>query len=172
MPVAPLRQRTMGAPMEKKTRITRGHLAAWEVTSAVLQEIEREPLARLSGVVEAARRRRARLSRMAGAFDYAGTLQGVAEKIYTVTVACIKDAAPALFDASPEAGKDAKEMVERRFSAAGPAAEESASGVGPARIRELVRIAALERELSAADADAIGDAVVTQLLVGAAPTRR
>jgi hypothetical protein len=158
--------------MDKKTRITRGHLAAWEVTAAVLQEIEREPLARLSDVVEAARRRRVRRARMAGAFDYAGTLQGVAEKIFTVTVACIKDAAPELFAASAEAGKYARQMVERRFRAAGDAPEELHGSVGPARIREAVRIAALERELSAADADAIGDAVVTRLLVGTAPTRR
>lgn len=157
--------------MEKKTRITRGHLAAWEVTAAVLEEIEREPLARLSDVVEAARRRRARRARMAGGFDYPGTLQGVAEKIFTVTVACIRDAAPALFSASAEAAKEAKKMVERRFRAAADAAEPR-GGVGPARIRELVRTAALERELSAADADAIGDAVVTRLLAGTAPTRR
>src|SRR5258706_329125 len=85
MAAAPLRRRTMDAPMEKKTRIPRGHLAAWGVTSAVLREIGREPLARLSDVVEAARRRRLRLVRMAGAFDYAGTLQGVAEKIFTAT---------------------------------------------------------------------------------------
>jgi hypothetical protein len=158
--------------MEKKTKITRGHLAAWEVTAAVLQEIEREPLARLSDVVEAARRRRARRARTAGAFDYAGTLQGVAEKIFTVTVACIRDAAPALFNASAELGKDAKKMVERRFSAAGDAAEERRGSVGPSRIREAVRTAALERKLSAADAEAIGDAVVTRLLVGALPGRR
>jgi hypothetical protein len=158
--------------MEKKPTITRGHLAAWEVTAAVLQEIEREPLARLSDVVEAARRRRARRARMAGAFDYASTLQGVAEKIFTVTVACIKDAAPELFNASPEAGKEAKKMVERRFSATSPVAEESAGSVGPARIRELVRLAALERKLSAADAEALGDAVVVRLLAGAASTPR
>jgi hypothetical protein len=158
--------------MEKKPRITRGHLAAWEVTAAVLQEIEREPLARLSDVVEAARRRRARRARMAGAFDYAGTLQGVAERIFTVTVACIKDAAPELFNVSPEAGKEAKKMVERRFSAARPVAEESAGSVGPARIRQLVRLAALERALSAADADALGDAVVARLLADAVPARR
>jgi len=167
-----LRQRTMDAPMEKKTRITRGHLAAWEVTSGVLQEIEREQLARLSDVVEAAQRRRLRRARVAGAFDYAGTLQGVAEKIFTVTVACIKHTAPALFDASPEAGKEARQMVERRFNAANDAACELRGSVGPARIRELVRTAALERKLSAADADAIGDAVVTRLLVDAVPARR
>jgi len=153
-------------------KITEGHLAAWEVTAAVLQEIEREELERLSDVVDSARQRRARLARLSGAFDYEGTLRSVAEKIFTVTVACIKDAAPKLFDAAPEAGKDAaKKMVERRLSVSAAAAAQP-RGAGPARIREVVRAVALERKLSAAEADAIGDAVVARLLADAAPARR
>ena len=153
-------------------KITEGHLAAWEVTAAVLQEIEREELERLSDVVDSARQRRARLARMSGAFDYEGTLKSVAEKIFTVTVACIKDTAPKLFEAAPEAGKDAaRKMLERRFKLSGPEAAQP-RGAGPARIREVVRAAALERKLSAAEADALGDAVVARLLADAAPPRR
>ena len=144
-------------------KISEGHLAAWEVTAIVLQEIDHEELDFLPAIMESVHSQPAKIGGVPGAFDYAGTIQSVAVTIFAVVAECMRAAAPKLFDAALDVGKDvAKKIVERRLETE-TAATPKSQALDPAHIHELVRAAALERKMSPANADAIANAVVARL---------
>jgi hypothetical protein len=85
--------------------------------------------------------------------------------IFGAAATCLLAGAPTLFDAAIEVGRDkTKKMVDRYLERA-PKDIKNTSAGGPdaAQLHELVRVAALERKLSPANADALANAVVARL---------
>lgn len=73
-------------------------------------------------------------------------------------------AAPKLFDAAIDVGKDSvKKLVERRLASKSVA--NASPAIDAARLREMIRVAVLERRLASSTADAIANAVIAQLAI-------
>lgn len=160
--------RSLPACRVKTVRLSEGQLIAWELTAAILAAVDRDELELLPEIITSVHAPTGKIDGVPGAwgFDLA-SVHSWAIAIFGATVACLQAGAPKLFDAAIEVGKDTtKKMVERYLERV-PKATKNASGRGldAAHLHELVRVAALERKLSPANADALANAVVARLVL-------
>lgn len=152
-----------------KFRLSEGHLAAWEVTAAVLSAVDRDELELLPDIMASVHAPAGRIGGVPGALDFdLASVQSWALAIFGCAVTCLQAGAPKLFDAALDVGKDtAKKMVDRHLDGAPAAATDPAPAATPAfdsaRLHDLIRVAALERRLSPATADALANAVIARL---------
>jgi hypothetical protein len=153
-------------------QISEGQLAAWEITAAVLQELDDGELELLPDIAESVHAPGGRIGGVPGAFDFDfATVNSIAIAVFGAAAMTLKETAPKLFEAALDLGKDAiKKIVEKRLG--GTRSKAVAGAADPKRIHDIVRRAALDRRLSEAGARAIADAVVAQLAIQQAKTKR
>ncbi|WP_412548901.1 hypothetical protein Q2T91_21780 [Ralstonia pseudosolanacearum] len=146
--------------------ITEGYLAAWAATARALEHIEPSELDLLPDIADSATRSWRRIRSLPGAFDFdLVTAQTMAATLFPLVLGGINFAAPKLFEAAIDVGKDSiKRLVEHRLAAkANTSAPQPKIDV--VRLREVVRVAALERRLSPNTADIIANAVIAQIAI-------
>lgn len=148
-------------------QLTEGHLTAWAATAQVLEQIDPDELELLPDIAVSMHAPAERISRVPGAFEFdAAQLQSMAGVVFSVVALCMGKAVPQLFEAALDVGKDAiKKVVEHRLKTKAAVAAPAPPALDLAKLRELVRIAALERRLSPSTADAIANAIITQLSI-------
>ena len=148
-------------------QMTEGHLAAWAATAKALEQIDPDEVDLIPDIAASTHAPTDRISRVPGAFGFdTAQLQSVASTIFPIIVLCMGTVAPKLFDAALDIGKDAiKKVVEQRLKTKAAAATSTPPALDLIKLRELVRVAALERRLSPSTADAIANAIITQLSI-------
>lgn len=147
-------------------QVSEGHLATWLAVARALEQLEPSEVDLLPDMAEASIKTWSSIRNVPGAFDFDLTaVQSVAASLFPVVMAGMVYAAPKLFDASIEVGKDTfKKLFESRV-AAKPSAAAAPTRIDAARLHEVVRVAALERRISPANADIIANAVLAQLSI-------
>ena len=143
-----------------------GQLATWAAVARALERLEPAEVDLLPDIAEASMQNWGHIRNVPGAFDFdLAAVQSMAASLFPVVLAGMMFAAPKMFDASIEIGKDAiKKLLERRLATKLPAAAAPAR-IDAARLREVIRTAALERKISPSNADIIANAVLAQLSV-------
>lgn len=143
-------------------RMSEGDLIAWAITAEVLQELDPVDLEFLPDLAETWYTRPKVIGRVPGAFDFDPSVaSSTALVVFAVVAPALKGALPKLFEAVIDVGKAALEKIVLKPQEEPLASKPSVPS--PQRIHELVRMAALERKLSVATADAIANAVVAKL---------
>ena len=141
-------------------------MIAWDLTAAVLAEVDRDELELLPDIITSVHAPAGKIDGVPGAWDFDLTsVHSLAIAIFGAAATCLLAGAPTLFDTAIEVGKDkTKKMIDRYLERA-PKDIKNTSAGGPdaAQLHELVRVAALERKLSPANADALANAVVARL---------
>lgn len=149
-------------------QISEGHLAAWQATAAALETIEPSELDLLPDIAASVHEKPPSIRSVPGAFGFeAAQVQSAAVLVYGLVVDCMARFGPKLFDAVVDVGKEGvKEVVKDRLKRPPPAPPVAAGAtVDPAQLKDWIRTAALERKLSAANADVIANAVLAQLVL-------
>lgn len=143
-----------------------GQLAAWSALARILEQLEPAEVELLPDMAEASMKRWDGIRNVPGAFDFdLAAVQSMATTLFPVVLAGMAFAAPKLFEASLDIGKDSiKKLLEHRLTTKTPAGAATTS-IDAARLREVIRIAALERRVSPGNADIIANAVLAQLAV-------
>ncbi|MCA3087679.1 MAG: hypothetical protein ING65_15410 [Rhodocyclaceae bacterium] len=147
-------------------RLSEGQVVAWELTAAILAAVDRDELELLPEIMTSVHAPAGKIDGVPGAWDFDLTsVHSLAIAIFGTAVTCLQAGAPKLFDATIDVGKDAtKKIVDRYLQRASKATKEGSDrGPDVAHLHELVRVAALERKLSPANADALANAVVARL---------
>lgn len=145
--------------------ITEGHLAAWAATARALEQVEPAEVGFVPEIADSAVQRWGRIQGVPGAFDFdLAAVQTMAATLFPLVLAAMNFAAPKLFDAAIDVGKDSvKKLVERRLASKSVA--NASPAIDAARLREMIRVAVLERRLASSTADAIANAVIAQLAI-------
>ena len=151
--------------MSSPNLVTEGFIAAWAATARAVEVVEPSEADLVPEIAESSLAQWGRIQRVPGAFDFdlAG-VQSMAVTLFPVVMMAMTSAAPKLFEATVDIGKETvKKLVERRLAA--KTTTPAQPSIDAARLHEMVRVAVLERRLSAGTADAIANAVVTQLAI-------
>jgi len=146
--------------------LSEGQLIAWELTAAILAAVDRDELELLPDIMASVHAPAGKIDGVPGAWDFDLTsVHSLAITIFGAAATCLLAGAPTLFDAAVEVGKDKTKKIVDRYLDRTPKAtkEEADRGSDAAQLHELVRVAALERKLSPANADALANAVVARL---------
>lgn len=147
-------------------KASEGQLATWSAVARALEQLEPAEVDLLPEIAEASMQNWGHIRNVPGAFDFdLAAMQSVASTLYPVVLAGMTFAAPRMFDASIEIGKDTiKKLLERRL-AAKPLTSSVPTQIDAARLHEVIRIAALERKISSSNAEIIANAVLAQLTI-------
>jgi hypothetical protein len=145
-------------------KMTEGDLAAWEITAELLPDLDRVDLEFLPDIAETWHTNRRAIGGIPGAFDFDPNIAtSTALVIYGVVSTVLKGAAPKLFEAALDVGKEVLKKLAQGH--ADKAASARLPAVNNQRIHELVRTAVLERKLGLDTADIIANAVIARLAV-------
>lgn len=140
-----------------------GQLATWSALARALEQFEPAEVELLPDMAQASMQNWDRIRNVPGAFDFLAAVQSMAATLYPVVHAGMVFAAPKLFDATLDIGKDSiKKLLERRL-AVQPATASVPGRIDAARLHEVIRTAALERRISLGNAEIIANAVLAQL---------
>ncbi|WP_172196522.1 hypothetical protein [Niveibacterium sp. COAC-50] len=151
--------------MTSPTMISEGFIAAWAATARAVAILEPAETELVPDIAQSAAEQWGRIRRVPGAFDFDLVgVQSMAITLFPIVLAAMSSAMPKLFDASIDVGKEVvKKLVERRLAA--KTASPTSPPIDAAHLHETIRVAVIERRLSPTTADAIANAVVTQLAI-------
>lgn len=155
-------------------RMTSADVMAWQIVAEVLPGIAPEEVDFLPELVETVHEAPPAIGAKPGAFNGA-EISAAAIVVYGVAVQALKFAAPKLFDAILDVGKDAMKSFLKQKKAGVPATDGAATtahaGIDAAsamRVRQLILDAGKKNRLSAATCERIADAVAVHILSGTA----
>ena len=120
----PRRQGARAARHEPRLQgpLSPGPLAAWEISAAVLQEIDPDEVELLPAIVETVHAPAGRIEGVPGAFEFdLAQINSVAMAVFGAALVALKSVAPKLFDAAVDISKDAiKKVIDKKIDAPAP----------------------------------------------------